>query len=106
MELNLDYLLHKLWEYLSLIRVYTKRRGGMEGGEGRGGEGRGGEGRGGEGRGGEGRGGRVGREGVGRRGSSQAQGNPSLDGAPVWLQCGGSFRKERFYRLVPNGGTH
>lgn len=28
MKLNLDYLLEKLWEYLALIRVYTKKRGG------------------------------------------------------------------------------
>ncbi|XP_055936458.1 developmentally-regulated GTP-binding protein 2-like [Argiope bruennichi] len=27
MKLNLDYLLDKLWEYLALIRVYTKKRG-------------------------------------------------------------------------------
>ncbi|GIX88579.1 developmentally-regulated GTP-binding protein 2 [Caerostris darwini] len=27
MKLNLDYLLEKLWEYLALIRVYTKKRG-------------------------------------------------------------------------------
>lgn len=25
--LNLDYLLYQIWEYLQLIRVYTKRRG-------------------------------------------------------------------------------
>lgn len=29
MSLNLDYLLDRLWEYLALLRVYTKRRGGM-----------------------------------------------------------------------------
>ena len=29
MHLNLDYLLVKLWDYLSLLRVYTKRRGGV-----------------------------------------------------------------------------
>ena len=28
MSLNLDYLLATLWEYLALIRVYTKKRGG------------------------------------------------------------------------------
>jgi ribosome-interacting GTPase 1 len=27
MKLNLDYLLEKVWEYLALICVYTKRRG-------------------------------------------------------------------------------
>ena len=27
MELNLDYMLEKMWEYLSLIRVYTKKPG-------------------------------------------------------------------------------
>ena len=27
MKLNLDYLLEQLWEYLSLIRVYTKKPG-------------------------------------------------------------------------------
>lgn len=27
MKLNLDYLLESLWEYLSLIRVYTKKPG-------------------------------------------------------------------------------
>eukprot|EP01132_Coremiostelium_polycephalum_P001332 gene1332-1678_t len=27
MSLNLDYLLDKIWEYLSLVRVYTKKRG-------------------------------------------------------------------------------
>lgn len=27
MKLNLDYLLEKLWDYLALIRVYTKKRG-------------------------------------------------------------------------------
>lgn len=26
-KLNLDYLLKKIWEYMSLVRVYTKRRG-------------------------------------------------------------------------------
>ena len=29
MHLNLDYLLVKIWDYLSLLRVYTKRRGGI-----------------------------------------------------------------------------
>jgi len=28
MKLNLDNLLEKLWEYLALVRVYTKKRGG------------------------------------------------------------------------------
>lgn len=28
MNLNLDYLLSKTWEYLALVRVYTKKRGG------------------------------------------------------------------------------
>ena len=28
MKLNLDYLLEMLWEYLSLICIYTKKRGG------------------------------------------------------------------------------
>ncbi len=28
MELNLDILLSRVWDYLSLIRVYTKKRGG------------------------------------------------------------------------------
>lgn len=28
MKLNLDYLLEQLWEYLSLICLYTKKRGG------------------------------------------------------------------------------
>ena len=28
MKLNLDYLLEKTWEYLALVNVYTKRRGG------------------------------------------------------------------------------
>lgn len=28
MKLNLDYMTEKIWEYLSLIRVYTKKRGG------------------------------------------------------------------------------
>ena len=27
-ELNMDYLLASLWQYLCLTRVYTKRRGG------------------------------------------------------------------------------
>ncbi len=27
--LNLDYLLEKIWDYLQLLRVYTKRRGGQ-----------------------------------------------------------------------------
>lgn len=27
MDLNLDYLLEKIWEYLALIRVYTKKPG-------------------------------------------------------------------------------
>lgn len=27
MELNLDYLLKKIWDYMGLIRIYTKRRG-------------------------------------------------------------------------------
>merc|ERR1712012_635716 len=27
MKLNLDYLLDKMWEYLALVRVYTKKRG-------------------------------------------------------------------------------
>lgn len=27
MKLNLDYLLYTLWEYLALIRVYTKKPG-------------------------------------------------------------------------------
>ena len=37
LDLNLDFLLSQLWEYLSLLRVYTKRRGGTGwmGGEGR-----------------------------------------------------------------------
>jgi ribosome-interacting GTPase 1 len=26
-DLNLDYLIHQMWFYLDLIRVYTKRRG-------------------------------------------------------------------------------
>ena len=26
MNLNLDYLLQKMWEYMGLIRIYTKRR--------------------------------------------------------------------------------
>lgn len=28
MKLNLDYLLEQLWEYLALICLYTKKRGG------------------------------------------------------------------------------
>ena len=28
MNLNLDYLLSTTWEYLALVRVYTKKRGG------------------------------------------------------------------------------
>lgn len=28
MKLNLDYLLEQLWEYLALICIYTKKRGG------------------------------------------------------------------------------
>lgn len=28
LKLNLDYLLDQIWEYLQLLRVYTKRRGG------------------------------------------------------------------------------
>ena len=28
MKLNLDYLLEKMWEYLNLVCVYTKKRGG------------------------------------------------------------------------------
>lgn len=28
MRLNLDYLLEMVWEYLALVRVYTKKRGG------------------------------------------------------------------------------
>lgn len=28
MKLNLDYLLETLWDYLSLICIYTKKRGG------------------------------------------------------------------------------
>jgi ribosome-interacting GTPase 1 len=27
MDLNIDYLLQKMWQYLGLIRIYTKRRG-------------------------------------------------------------------------------
>lgn len=27
MELNLDHLLEMVWDYLALVRVYTKRRG-------------------------------------------------------------------------------
>jgi ribosome-interacting GTPase 1 len=27
MNLNLDYLLQKMWDYMGLIRIYTKRRG-------------------------------------------------------------------------------
>lgn len=29
MKLNLDYLLEQLWEYLALICIYTKKRGGV-----------------------------------------------------------------------------
>ena len=29
MRLNLDYMLDKIWEYLALIQVYTKKRGGI-----------------------------------------------------------------------------
>lgn len=29
MKLNLDYLLEMLWEYLALICIYTKKRGGI-----------------------------------------------------------------------------
>ena len=29
MKLNLDYFLEKVWEYLDLVRVYTKKRGGL-----------------------------------------------------------------------------
>lgn len=29
MKLNLDYLLEQLWEYLALICIYTKKRGGI-----------------------------------------------------------------------------
>lgn len=29
MKLNLDYLLETVWEYLALVRVYTKKRGGL-----------------------------------------------------------------------------
>ena len=29
LKLNLDYLLDQMWEYLQLLRVYTKRRGGI-----------------------------------------------------------------------------
>ena len=32
MGLNLDSLLNKIWDYLALLRVYTKKRGG-EGGQ-------------------------------------------------------------------------
>ena len=28
MKLNLDYLLESVWEYLCLVRVFTKKRGG------------------------------------------------------------------------------
>ena len=28
LKLNLDYLLDQIWEYLQLLRVYTKKRGG------------------------------------------------------------------------------
>ena len=31
MKLNLDYLVEKIWEYLALICVYTKKRGGERG---------------------------------------------------------------------------
>ena len=27
MELNLDYMLQRMWDYLGLLRIYTKRRG-------------------------------------------------------------------------------
>ncbi|RYG59090.1 TGS domain-containing protein [archaeon] len=27
MSLNLDYLLQKMWDYMGLVRIYTKRRG-------------------------------------------------------------------------------
>ena len=27
MDLNIDYLLQKMWQYMGLIRIYTKRRG-------------------------------------------------------------------------------
>lgn len=27
MDLNIDYMLQKMWKYLGLIRIYTKRRG-------------------------------------------------------------------------------
>ena len=27
MSLNIDYMLQKMWQYLGLIRIYTKRRG-------------------------------------------------------------------------------
>ena len=30
LKLNLDYLLDLIWEYLQLLRVYTKKRGGIE----------------------------------------------------------------------------
>lgn len=39
MGLNLDYLLENVWQYLSLLRVFTKKRG-REEGRGGGGEGR------------------------------------------------------------------
>lgn len=29
MKLNLDYMLETIWNYLSLIQVYTKKRGRM-----------------------------------------------------------------------------
>lgn len=29
MKLNLDYMLERIWDYLALIQVYTKKRGGM-----------------------------------------------------------------------------
>lgn len=29
MKLNLDYMLEMIWEYLALIQVYTKKRGGL-----------------------------------------------------------------------------
>ena len=31
MKLNLDYMIDVVWEYLALMRVYTKRKGGMYG---------------------------------------------------------------------------
>ena len=30
LKLNLDYLLDLIWEYLQLLRVYTKKRGGIK----------------------------------------------------------------------------